>query len=332
MVRLTSGTYYIGQSLKIGDNTHLLMDQDVVLVRKFSNGALNGATIVNKGGTSGNTNIRVSGGRILAATGGTYTGKHIGFDKVKFLEIDGVHLDKTQTGWRLFCRDCQDVRIANLVCGDDLDTEDLLTEDGIHFSGGERIVVTNCTIRSGDDCVSLAHENQSDSKPSMPLVDFALSNCALTSARANIIKIHVESQGTTSYGISRVRISNVVGKCGLALSGDSSSNGIVIQDKTTGARLLTDVALDGVTLDCGQNSTIAGAGYPLIVTRVDRLQLTGVRILQPARDSQINDSNDIELRDCSILNPRLTSINCLTIAGTNDCTNVRILGGLYRGA
>ncbi|MBX3435632.1 MAG: hypothetical protein KF847_20130 [Pirellulales bacterium] len=332
MVRLTGGKYFLGAPLRIGDKTHLQLDQDVTLVRNFAGGAITQATIVNADGANGNANIRVSGGTITTeGASDSFIGKHLGFNNVATLTVDNVRFPRVWRGWTAYFRDCRDVLISNLEIGDGIASDDQLTDDGLHFSGGTRIAIVNCNIFCGDDCIALTHENFPDGLNQTDLTFFTASNCTLTSSRANAVRILIGGQFTGVKAIRQVRISNVVAKVGVGLGDDVTSAGIRIEDLSTDAtRRISDIALDGVTLDASQNST--GVGNPLVVKRADRVQLTGMRIDRPAKWSTIDGANDVELRDCSIDAPRLAGHGCLQVANAADCTNIRVLGGMYRGA
>lgn len=147
MVRLTGGTYFIGQPIKIGSNIDFLMDRDVVLVRNFAGRALSQATIVNEAGAAGNSNIRLSGGTITTqGNTSAVAGKHLGFDNVKNLSIDDVRFPRVYQHWTAAFRDCQDVTISNVVIGDGVNSDDEIHEDGLHFAGRMRITITNANI------------------------------------------------------------------------------------------------------------------------------------------------------------------------------------------
>jgi len=154
--------------------------------------------------------------------------------------------------------------------------------------------------------------------------------------RANVIKVETAPEYHTNVdnnkSIQWVRFGDIVAKVGFALGGnDTTSFGIrVVVDNPLTARLISDVAFVGVTLDASGNSE--SAGNPLVVERADRVSFTDVKIAGPHKTATIDDANDVELRDCSIDSPRATGHNCLTVASLANCTNIRVLGGLYRKA
>jgi len=123
IVRLTSGTYYIGPPaggggdypLKLGNNTHLALDVDATIIRRFQGGAEVNATIRNKNQSGGNTNIRVTGGNIRnEADAVAYYGKHLGFKNVQYLHVSGMRFLGVFDEWNTSFVDCEDVVISDL--------------------------------------------------------------------------------------------------------------------------------------------------------------------------------------------------------------------------
>jgi hypothetical protein len=166
------------------------------------------------------------------------------------------------------------------------------------------------------------------------LTYFTAANCTLTSTRAHAIRILIGGQFTGVKAIRYVRFSNMVAKVGVGLEDTTdNSSGIVIEDFSTDAtRRISDVAIDGMTMDCSGTRTNppAGIGHSLIIKRADRVQITNLRIDRPARAALIDDAIDVEMQECSISSPRLSGEQCLWAAKAANCTNLRIRGGHYR--
>jgi hypothetical protein len=145
IVRLTGGKYYIGdggqghQGIQIGDNTHLLLDQDAVIIRRFESGGDAGATIRNKDQTNGNEHIRLSGGTIRTDDL-NFDGHHLGFLKVDWLTISDMRF-RGVVDWNVSLRSVNDAIISNLS----MDSGEALETAGIQISGGSRIVIADCT-------------------------------------------------------------------------------------------------------------------------------------------------------------------------------------------
>jgi hypothetical protein len=340
VVRLTGGVYYIGdgaltgkQGLKIGNNTHLLLDQDAVIIRNFAHGGDEGATIRNKcqvaadctGGVIGNEHIRVSGGTIKTENP-AFVGHHLGFRNVDWLEISNMRF-RGVFAWNVSLRDANDVIVSNLS----MDSGVGLHSAGVQVTGGARIVIADCDITCGDDSIALV----CDVNPgSANISDVAISNCYLHSRLANPLKILVEETVTKTIG--RVTVSNIVAKVGQP--GDMSSQGIIIFNDNLDTRQIFDGEIDGFWLDASENF-----GEMLWIDGVERVRLDRVVIRNPKQRARISASDDVALINCIIDMGSHTSIGqpCLIVAQplapappppSAACSNIRIVGGEYRGA
>ena len=336
-MRLTGGKYYIGdggsgdQGVKIGNNTHLLLDQDAVIIRKFHGSGTEEAVIGNRcqetgdceDDVIGNQHIRVSGGSMDNEEG--YSGHHLGFIEVGFLNISDMQFLGI-VHWNVSLRNCNDVVVSNLLMDSGTETNSA----GIQISGGSRYVIADCDIRCGDDSIALVV----DTFQAGDIRDVVVSNCYLHSREANALKILVEENVT--FTIGRVQISNIVAKVGQPDSG--SSQGIIIADQNYLKRVF-DVEIDGFWLDASQ-----GYGDVLWIDGAKRLRLSRVVLDKPVQRARIAGSDDVALIDCTIdLNSNAASVQQCLIVGqplpdppnpTPDgtCRNFRIVGGEYLNA
>jgi hypothetical protein len=309
------GTYVITSTLQVGSNTHLHLDSGAVLEHAFVVGDVN-ATIRNKDyATTGNVNIRISGG-VIRTVGATYIGKHLLFYSVSGLQIDGVRFSGVKHDWNTLFRDCTYVTISNVAMLSDGST---LHEDGLHFAGGRWIAVTNCVIVSGDDCLALS--NETETNPATDLTDVAVSNCTFHSLRANAVRLLVTPAITKA--VLRVRIANIVAKCG---DGTYAGAGISIQNQSSPG-LISDVEFDGVTLDASQSSTEC-----VDIDNVARLRFHRLVVRQPNYRIAIDGSSYVELDDCIVDSPRGVDSQCVLVAASAACFYVRIIGGAYWSA
>jgi hypothetical protein len=300
-------------SLRLADNVHLRLGAGATLVRRFQGGGIN-ATIRNRDPDRGNKNIRVSGG-IIKSHGTENSGKHLGFANVDGLAVRDMRFEGVRGDWNIAIADCTDVTVSGVVMNSGAE----IGEDGLHFVGGRRIVVTNCILHSGDDALSLTQEAGGNSRE---LLDVVVSNCFLWSKKANALRIWVN--GDAAHAIRRVRISNIVAKTGTEAA--PSGIGITIQD-TAGKKRISDVDLDGFTLDARHNN-----GEVAVIDGVERVRLNRVIFLQPATRVAIDSSDDVELVDCIVDAPRTEAAQCLLVGAKGPCKNLRIRGGAYRGA
>jgi hypothetical protein len=343
IVQLIDGDFYIGpivdgdggdHGLQIGSNTHLKMDPDVVLIRRFhGQGNEAGATIRNKEQDPdpnaepprpANTNIRVTGGTIRTQDTATdlNTGKHIGFAKANSVSIDDVRFRHVEDNWNVYFLDCSDVSITRL----DIVSGTRLYEDGIHVTGGRRIIIADCDVQCGDDCIAF---NVDPNQDPGPFSDIVVSNCTLHSFTANGIRLLVDTPNTET--IRRVQISNVVIKTGPKPTVEPNElelpAGIQINNRNSGTYQISDIQIDGVQIDASEN-----ANDGLMIEGAERVRLSRVVVTKPLWRTRIDNSRDIELLDCVIDDPRDTTQPCLLAAGAGPCSDIRILGGLYRNA
>lgn len=326
VVHLTSGMYYIGPSngaappvagdysLKMGDNVHLSLDVDATIVRRFSGGHYVNATIRNRDQVNGNENLRVTGGTITTLNSAN-NGKHLGFAKTQFLSVSDMRFRGVFDEWNTIFYDCSDVTISDLV----MDSGNSLTEDGLHFTGGQRIAVDNCIIRCGDDCIAIVFD---PNEVATDVSDVVISNCYLFSRAANAFKLWVAPNVNST--ISRVSVSNIVAKCG---DGESTSSaGIAIVDQNRDLRI-SDVDVQGFYLDASEND-----GEGVIVDGAQRVRFENLVVKEPWQRVRIDGSVDVELRDCTVDGPRYATQPCVLTAENAGCANIRIAGGRYKDA
>ena len=326
-MRLTGGKYYIGdggqgeQGIKIGNETHLLLDQDAVIIRKFESGGDGGATIRNKNQTTGNQHIRVSGGTIKTEDL-NYDGHHLGFLKVDWLTISDMRF-RGVVDWNVSLRSTNDVVVSNLS----MDSGEALETAGVQISGGSRIVIADCDIRCGDDCIALVVDTFEGAGN---ISDVVISNCYLFSRLANALRLLVEGAAADRPTINQVTVSNIVAKTGVP--GSLKSGGIFIKDGKE-LFLISNVEIDGFYLDASESSV-----EPLVVDWATQVRLARVVIRSPRERSRIAGSHDVALIDCIIDTPRLSGQQCLLVGQPappgpdGSCSNIRIVGGEYRGA
>lgn len=316
MVDVPDGTYTLTASLQIGSNTHLKMSPATTLVRAFPGTGETNATIRNKDFTSGNTNIKITGG-VIKALASVNTGKHLMLVKTTYVTLDGVRFDGIYNDWNAAFRDCQDVVVSNVVINA---AGTFASEDGLHFYGGRRIVIANCDLRCGDDCLSFTCENLGEA---IPIEDVVVSNCYCYSRLANAVRLSVATSANM-FPIRRVQISNIVAKCGDGTG--TTSAGLSITGPTT-STMISDIDVDGVSIDASQNKL---QGF--IVVGAARVRLSRVIAKEPAFSSEVDGCSEVVLRDCTVDSPRQANTQCLLVARSAASSNVRILGGLYRFA
>jgi hypothetical protein len=347
VLRLTGGVYTIGnggqgvQGLHLPSNVHLKLDHDAVLVRRSSSQGIQFATLRNKNHAPAageeDANIRVTGGTIKTVDP-AMTGKHLGFGKAKGVAIDGVRFMGVSGDWNAVFQDCQDVTVTNVV----MNSGDELHEDGLHFTGGSDVVIGNCNIECGDDCLAFVFD-PAELRGHTDLADVTISNCVLFSHAANALRINVMQPADgepplevrAGPRIRRISVTNVIAKCGDDETDPAKNKGygIEIGDYNNQHRI-SDVDISNFQIDASQ-----GTLQPLTIRGADRVRLARVTILDPKLRSTIDSSREVSLVDCTIaMRPGAAPAQqCLLVgddasAGAIDSTDIRIRGGRYAGA
>jgi hypothetical protein len=325
VVFVVNGTFSVTSPLVIGSNTHLQLGPGVLLVRTFAGLP----TIYNAGyASSGDVNIRVSGGRLTTNASQLWPGKHLNFGKVTGLSVIGTRFEDVHNDWNTAFTDCSDVVVSQIVMRSGTSS----FEDGLHFAGCRRVTVSDSLIECGDDALSLTNESAVGNVN--PLEDFVATNLYLYSHRANPVRISVIKEPESSWTpmpIRRVRLSNIVAK-----AGDATGNGgcLLIRGllPPESQDLITDIEIDGFTFDASQT------GVPLNFDNAKRIRVSRFVALQPGARAEIDACTDVELNDCVIDAPRTSAAQCLLVAASPmpsqsaACANIRVVGGQYRHA
>ena len=231
VVYVPPGTYMIGasngaspastggSSLQIGSNTHLRMDPAATIIRRHAGTAEENATIRNMDFSSGNTNVRISGGTIKS-TNSSNTGMHVALVKCSRVHINEMDWVGIYDHWNLYLEDCTNVAVNGIL----IDSGDTTTEDGLHICGGSKISISNSIIISGDDAIAITQES---SFCELDASDIVVDNCYLYSKSATGFKVDVDTgQSPTTRSINRVTLSNCVLR--------SAGIGLAIRDLTNG--------------------------------------------------------------------------------------------------
>lgn len=118
------------------------------------------------------------------------------------IKIDGVHFNDAPR-WTLWFIECDDVMIKGIrITGD----PKMINNDGIHFFGGQRIVVSDCFVSTGDDSLVLRSGHAwYEMKHRVILSDVLITNCVFES---NCQAIRVGCPGDDL--IENCRLSNLI--------------------------------------------------------------------------------------------------------------------------
>ena len=120
------------------------------------------------------------------------------FYNVRHLRIEDVRIENS-AGWTLRPVNCENVFIHGISIKNPLG----INTDGIDIVSSKNVLISDCVIDTGDDCICIKSENlYGDLKPTK---NITITNCILTSC-CNGLKI-----GTATYGvIENITFSNSV--------------------------------------------------------------------------------------------------------------------------
>ena len=99
--------------------------------------------------------------------------------------------------WTLTFSECENVKLTGLTIDTDLN---IPNDDGIHISACKGVIISDCHITSGDDCIALSCITNWDK----PCEDIVITNCVLKSCSKAIVIGYIYSV------VRNVMISNVI--------------------------------------------------------------------------------------------------------------------------
>ena len=191
-------------------------------------------------------NIRIEGGGIIDGNYGAWEWKMHSFQPCYYpqpadrngqlificecrnFSMTGVHL-MNSTYWTLFLHGCENVRLSDL----NIESPHLvLNTDGIDIDCCCDVVINNCIIRTGDDCIAV-RGNPTPLKNKRDCKNICVSNCILSSAYANAIRVGVGEGYIHDCNFSNIIVDGAkVGINLVAKFGSSQNNGTCITDLT----------------------------------------------------------------------------------------------------
>jgi polygalacturonase len=133
--------------------------------------------------------IAITGNGIIDGRGGSFKGPYkvrpyiIRFIQCRNVTVKDVTL-KNSPMWVQHYLACDDVHISGITVRSVVNANN----DGINIDSCERVIISDCNIRSGDDAIVLK------STSARPCRNVAVSNCVLSS-RCNALKMGTESNG-----------------------------------------------------------------------------------------------------------------------------------------
>ena len=204
------------------------------------------------------------------------------FHQCRRLRFDGVRIINAPC-WAITASLSRDIKITHLTIDNNLRTPN---SDGLHFCGSREIIVSDCVISAGDDCIAVTGITDWDAVSE----NIVIMNCVFRSRSAALRLGHQASK------VRNVTVSNLVIH--------DSNRGIAVFANDRG--WVKDVLISGLVMD---TRLIAGGwwgkGEPLVIAAGGTGTITGVSVSQVRAESdngivifgQAGNVRDVVLRD-----------------------------------
>ena len=111
------------------------------------------------------------------------------FVNCRRLKIDGLRIENAP-GWTMRIVDCDDVGIRGVSIKNPTIGPNT---DGMDITGCQNVLISNCSVNTGDDAICLKSENPYGSEPRL-LKNIEVTNCVLTTC-CNGFKLGTSSEG-----------------------------------------------------------------------------------------------------------------------------------------
>lgn len=211
------------------------------------------------------------------------------FHQVKHLTIKGVTIVDAPC-WTVTCSECEDVKALGLTVRTDLNFPN---DDGLHFSSCKGVIISDCNIESGDDCIALTAITNWDK----PCEDVVITGCILKTCSKAIAVGYIYSH------VRNILIDTVVIK--------ESNRGLCFMS-TPGYGLVENVRVRNLIID----TRVAagnwwGNGEPIYILGI-RHDFHIPPEQKPDRDRKVN------FRNIRFEGITCTAENAIAIAGTGD--------------
>lgn len=227
--------------------------------------------------------------RVEGKPGQPFRPRLVSFERCREVRVEGVTL-RDADRWALHFYDCESVQARSLHIRA---RYDIGNTDGIDVDGSRNVVISDCEIVTGDDCIVLKTTNYLGEP--RPCENVAVSNCLL-STRAAGLKIGTETHADFNnivftnctvfgHGVYRPQVVCLEAVDGAYLRGVSVSNisahhsgaPVFVRLGSRGApSRLSDVVIDGiVAVDADVTSSITG----IAPRAVENIYVSDVRIV-----------------------------------------------------
>ena len=166
--------------------------------------------------------------------------------------------------WTLFCIGCEDVSIRGVTITNPPQTQN---GDGIDIDCCRRVTISDCRIRSGDDCITL-RGNPGPLPEAQPCEDVVISNCVL-STPCNAFRI-----GVGDGEVRRATLSNLV------ITETRTAIDMVCRysDRAKHGTHIHDISFSNVVIDAVLPLHLTGGCGPVRPAGLERIRLAGFTV------------------------------------------------------
>lgn len=153
-------------------------------------------------------------------------GQMVYFSECENVLVEGVELVNT-TYWTLFLHGCAGVRVHGVRINNPPQTQN---GDGIDVDCSSDVVISDCLIESGDDCVTLRGYNETLTDKSKICENVTVTNCVLSSP-CNAIRVGVGDGVVRNAVFSNIVIKNTRnGVCLVSKYSEKHASGTTIEN------------------------------------------------------------------------------------------------------
>lgn len=141
------------------------------------------------------------------------------FANCRGARVDGVRLENS-AGWTLHMLNCDHAQITGIAIRNPVNGPNT---DGIDMTGCQDVVVSGCSVETGDDAICLKSEGQSGAEPRL-VKNITVTNCTLSTC-CNGFKLGTSSEG----GFENIVFSNSAIQNGPVPLGERVISGVALE-------------------------------------------------------------------------------------------------------
>lgn len=199
------------------------------------------------------------------------------FHNSKNVTLQGIRVIDAPC-WTLSFNECENIKVLGLTIDTDLNVPN---DDGMHFCGCKGVLVANCHVSSGDDCIAIS----GITNWGKPCEDIVVTNCILRSCSKAIVIGYIYSH------IRNVTISNCIIK--------ESNRGLCLMCNDT-CGVVENVRVSNMIIDTAiRAGNWWGNGEPIFMMAVKH-------------DYHIPaEQNPHRETDCAIRNVHIDGVTCM---------------------